>query len=79
MNILPDGFSFTTTITLAMLTNHYRVKFIPIAYSRRKGKSKIHPFHDTMNFIQMIVRISETSFALAAPRASLMRWNSALK
>ena len=29
MNILPDGFSFTTTITLAMLTNNYRLKFIP--------------------------------------------------
>jgi len=56
MNILPDGFSFTTTITLAMLTNNYRVKFIPISYRARKGKSKIRPFQDTMNFIQMIVR-----------------------
>ncbi len=56
MNILPDGFSFTTTITLAMLTNNYRVKFIPIPYRKRKGKSKIRPFHDTMNFVQMIIR-----------------------
>ncbi len=56
MNILPDGFSFTTTITLAMLTNNYRVEFISIAYRPRRGKSKIRPFRDTMNFIQLIVR-----------------------
>jgi len=56
MNILPDGFSFTMTITLAMLTNNYRVRFIPISYRRRRGKSKIRPLHDTLSFIQMIVR-----------------------
>jgi glycosyltransferase involved in cell wall biosynthesis len=26
-SMYPDGFSFTTTLTLAMLTNHYRVRF----------------------------------------------------
>src|SRR5207302_1673660 len=29
LTLYPDGFSFTTTITLAMLTNHYTVKFVP--------------------------------------------------
>ena len=56
LNILPDGFSFTTTITLAMLTNDYTVKYVPINYYERKGKSKIRPFKDTLNFIQLIVR-----------------------
>ncbi|GAB4544345.1 MAG: hypothetical protein Fur0020_13710 [Thermodesulfovibrionia bacterium] len=56
MNILPDGFSFTTTITLAMLTNGYRVKYIPIDYHKREGKSKIRPIQDTLNFIQLIIR-----------------------
>ena len=56
LNILPDGFSFTSTITLAMLTNSYRVKYVPIDYFERKGKSKIRPFHDTLNFIQLIIR-----------------------
>lgn len=55
-NILPNGFSFTTTITLAMLTNNYSVKYIPIDYFFRKGKSKIRPIYDTLNFIQLIIR-----------------------
>ena len=55
-NILPDGFSFTTTITLAMLTNNMRVHYIPINYYRRIGKSKIRPFYDTLNFLQLIIR-----------------------
>ncbi len=56
INILPDGFSFTTTITLAMLTNNYKVKYIPIDYNHRVGNSKIRPIYDTFNFIQLIIR-----------------------
>ena len=58
LNILPDGFSFTSTITMAMLTNGYRVKYVPIDYFERKGKSKIRPIYDTLNFIQLIIRTS---------------------
>jgi len=53
----PDGFSFTTTITLAMLTNHYRVKFLPINYHKRVGKSSINPVRDFLNFTILIIRI----------------------
>lgn len=56
IQILPDGFSFTTTITLAMLTNGYSVKYVPINYFKRKGNSKIKPIRDTLNFIQLIIR-----------------------
>ena len=56
VNILPSGFSFTTTITLAMLTNDYLVEYSPIDYYHREGKSKIRPIYDTMNFIQLIIR-----------------------
>lgn len=55
-SILPEGFSFTTTITLALLTSGSEVRFIPIDYAKRKGKSKIRPIADTLNFIQLIVR-----------------------
>jgi glycosyltransferase involved in cell wall biosynthesis len=55
-HLLPDGFSLTTTITLAMLTNGYSVKYISIDYFKREGKSKIHPIKDTLNFIQLIIR-----------------------
>lgn len=56
IKLLPDGFSFTSTITLAMLTNDCHVIYEPIDYFYRKGKSKIRPIHDTINFIQLIVR-----------------------
>lgn len=56
IRILPDGFSFTTTITLAMLSNGFKVKYVPINYFKRTGKSKIKPIKDTLNFIQLVVR-----------------------
>lgn len=56
LSLLPDGFSFTSTITLAMLVNGYSVKYVPINYHRRQGKSKIKPIQDTLNFIQLILR-----------------------
>jgi glycosyltransferase involved in cell wall biosynthesis len=58
IKILPDGFSFTTTITIAMLANGFSVKYIPIDYFKREGKSKIRPIRDTLNFIQLIFRTS---------------------
>jgi len=54
--ILPNGFSFTTTITLAMLSESYRVTFVPIDYFARQGRSKIRPIYDTLNFMQLIIR-----------------------
>ncbi len=54
---LPSGFSFTTTITLLFLSNDFSVKYIPIDYHHRKGKSKIKPIRDTLNFIFLIIRM----------------------
>ena len=54
--ILPDGFSFTTTITLAMVTNNYHVRYLPIGYASRVGRSKIRPIRDTLHFMQLILR-----------------------
>jgi glycosyltransferase involved in cell wall biosynthesis len=58
LGILPDGFSFTTTITIAALTNGYRVEFLPIDYRRRIGTSAIRPLRDSFNFLQLIVRLT---------------------
>ncbi len=55
-NILPSAFSFTITITIAFLSDHYLVKFVPIPYQRREGRSKIKPVQDTLNFMQLILR-----------------------
>ncbi len=57
-NLFPAGFSFTTTITLACLTNGYTVKYIPINYYRRQGKSTIHPFNDFVGFIALMMRVT---------------------
>jgi len=58
LTILPDGFSFATTITLAMLTNGYRVDHTPIDYYQRIGRSKIRPIKDTLSFTLLILRIA---------------------
>jgi glycosyltransferase involved in cell wall biosynthesis len=57
-SILPDGFSFTTTITLAMLCNGYLVGYLPINYHARIGRSKIRPIQDTLNFSHLVLRIA---------------------
>jgi glycosyltransferase involved in cell wall biosynthesis len=55
-NILPSSFSFTSTLTMAMLTNGYSIKYIQSGYKTRKGRSKIRPIHDTVNFFSLIFR-----------------------
>lgn len=57
-NILPDGFSFTTTITMSLLTEGQHVIFTPIRYEIRVGNSKIRPIYDTANFALLICRTS---------------------
>lgn len=57
-NMLPNGFSFTTTITLCMLTNAYLVEYVPIDYHPRSGRSKIRPIRDTINFLKLIMRMA---------------------
>jgi len=54
--LLPNGFSFTTTITLASLTNGHRVDYVTIDYAARSGRSKIRPIRDTLGFTALIIR-----------------------
>ena len=54
--IFPDGFSFTTTQTLAMILGNHPIKYVPVDYRKRKGRSKIRPIKDTYNFILLIMR-----------------------
>lgn len=53
--ILPDRFSWTTTITLALHCEGRRVDYIPIDYFQRTGKSKIVPW-DAVRFLGKILR-----------------------
>jgi glycosyltransferase involved in cell wall biosynthesis len=53
--ILPNQFSFTTTVTLAMHCDRYAITYLPIDYRARKGKSKIVPW-DAGSFLVLILR-----------------------
>ncbi len=56
MNILPDGLSFTSTLTLIILSEGFPVKYVPINYHARKGHSKFHPVTDTLNLLILVMR-----------------------
>lgn len=53
--ILPDQFSWTTTITIAMHSDKYAVTYLPIDYRPRTGRSKIVPW-DAGSFAILILR-----------------------
>jgi glycosyltransferase involved in cell wall biosynthesis len=55
MHLCPDGFSFTSTITLALLASGHLVTYEPIAYARRAGRSKLRAAH-FVSFILLVVR-----------------------
>ncbi|MGE0355130.1 MAG: glycosyltransferase family 2 protein [Gemmatimonadales bacterium] len=54
-HLLPDGFSFTTTITLSAACNGHPVEYLPIDYHARLGESKIRPRH-AYDFTLLILR-----------------------
>jgi len=57
LRLLPAGFSCVTTITLAFLSNGHQIKYVPIDYFKRAGRSKFHPFKDAYNYILQILRM----------------------
>jgi glycosyltransferase involved in cell wall biosynthesis len=57
LHMLPDQFSFTTTITMALLCDRYAVRYMPIDYHQRTGQSKIVPW-DAGVFAVLILRMA---------------------
>ncbi len=55
-HLLPDGFSFTTTITLASISNGHPVEYVPINYRARLGTSKIRARH-AYDFALLVLRV----------------------
>jgi len=55
--LLPRGFSCVTTLTMAFLSNGYSVKYVPIEYSPRSGKSKFHWWKDTQRYLLQVIRM----------------------
>ncbi|MBX7244596.1 MAG: glycosyltransferase family 2 protein [Candidatus Sumerlaeaceae bacterium] len=57
VNLLPNTFSYPSTITLVVFRSGYSVGYVPIEAKVRTGKSKIRLFSDGMRFLLIILRI----------------------
>lgn len=57
---LCDGFSFTTTVTLIFMLTGKFVKYIPIDYAARVGKSKVRLIQDSLRTLQYITEVIAT-------------------
>ncbi len=55
--LLPNGFSYPTTITMAFLRSGYPLAYIPIAAKKRRGTSKINPCKDGLRFCLIILKV----------------------
>ena len=57
-DFLPNGFSFTSSITCLFFQHDFKVVYRDIEYAIRTGKSKIKPIKDFLNFINLIVKLT---------------------
>lgn len=57
-HLYPNGFSFTSTITMGTITNDIEIKYHEIDYFKRVGKSSIHPIRDTIRFFMLVTRLA---------------------
>ncbi len=57
LRLLPPGFSCVTTITIAFLSNQHDVRYVPIEYARRSGRSKFRFVSDAYRYILQVLRM----------------------
>lgn len=55
--LLPNGFSYPTTSTMAFFRSGLSVAYVPIDAKKRKGKSHINPLKDGLRFLVIILKI----------------------
>jgi glycosyltransferase involved in cell wall biosynthesis len=58
IHLLPNGFSYPTTSTMAFFRSAYGVAYEPIKAAERVGKSHIKPFKDGIRFLLIIFKIA---------------------
>jgi glycosyltransferase involved in cell wall biosynthesis len=58
IHLLPNGFSYPTTSTMAFFRSAYPVTYVPITAAPRLGKSHIRPLHDGVRFLLIIFKIA---------------------
>jgi glycosyltransferase involved in cell wall biosynthesis len=57
LRLLPPGFSCVTTLTLSFLHNQHDVRYVPISYAKRAGRSKFHFTKDAYRYILQVLRM----------------------
>jgi glycosyltransferase involved in cell wall biosynthesis len=55
--LLPNGFSYPTTVTMAFFRAGYSVRYVPFTADRRVGRSHISPVKDGLRFMIIIFKI----------------------
>lgn len=55
--LLPNGFSYPTTITMSFFRAGYGVAYVPVRALERQGKSHIRPLRDGVRFLLIIIKI----------------------
>jgi len=58
LHLLPNGFSYPTTITMAFFRSAYAVAYEPLKVYARTGKSHIRPLRDGLRFLLIIFKIA---------------------
>jgi len=58
LHLLPNGFSYPTTSTMAFFRSAYAVGYVPISVAGRVGKSHIRPIRDGIRFLLIIFKIA---------------------
>ncbi len=56
--LLPNAFSYPTTLTMATIRSGHSVTFVPIVTAKRKGESKLRPIRDGIRFLVIIFKIA---------------------
>jgi len=58
LHLLPNGFSYPTTTTMAFFRSAYAVAYEPIPVAKRIGSSHIRPIRDGIRFLLIIFKIA---------------------
>ncbi|MFK5895271.1 MAG: glycosyltransferase family 2 protein [Pseudomonadota bacterium] len=72
--LLPNGFSYPTTCTMAFFRSGFSVAYVPIIAAQREGKSHISLLKDGLKFLTIILKIG----ALFSPMRLFLPISSAL-
>jgi hypothetical protein len=74
LHLLPNGFSYPTTSTMAFFRSAYPVAYVPVAVAQRVGAgSHIRPIKDGIRFLLIIFKIATlySPLKLFAPTAAM--------